>query len=141
MRRLWVQLLLLWGVALIPAAVAGLAHPRAPSWSAPRLQDDEILLADALRLGRDVLWLDARTAAAFDRGHIPGSLLLNEDRWEALVPAVVEAWRPGCTIVVYCDWGNCDSSRRVAGRLASEMEWDHIYLLHGGWDAWARAHR
>ena len=67
-----------------------------------------------------MLWLDARTAEAYEADHMPGALLLNEDDWEALIEPVFMAWEPGppeMRVVNYCDGRACQS---VAENLREE---------------------
>lgn len=120
-------------LALLPAAAAGFFHPKKPSW-----QSDEIPLATALGWRADTLWLDARPAADFAREHIPGALPLNEDEWDALLPAVLDAWSPDRPVVVYCSSLSCGTSREVARRLRGELEMPRVFVLAGGWEAWRK---
>jgi rhodanese-related sulfurtransferase len=97
---------------------------------------DEITVEQALRAVR-VLWIDARSEADYGRGHIPGAVLLNEDSWEKLLPAVLSAWQPDDLVIVYCDSGRCDASHKVAQRLTREAGIDGVKVLKGGWQAWS----
>ncbi len=128
------QLALLLALALPPAVVSGaLQIKRKPE----PLGESEVRLETARMWGDKVLWVDARPRAKFEREHIPGAVLLNEDEWVRLVGPFLDAWEPEKTIVVYCDSGSCDASRAVAGRIREELQVDStIWVLHGGWDAW-----
>lgn len=131
------QLAALLALALLPALVSGAIQLK---WNKQEpLGEGEVRLATAQMWGPAVLWVDARTRARYDREHIPGAILLNEDEWERLVPAFLDAWDPAQTIVVYCDRGDCDASRAVVRRLRQELQLDNsIWVLKGGWDAWRR---
>lgn len=87
---------------------------------------------------RDVLWIDARPAAAFERGHVPGAVLLNEDEWSARLPDALGRWNAGTRVVVYCDGGDCHASERVAARLR-DAGIAPVDVLRGGWPAWQQA--
>lgn len=133
-RRRVVAWLLL--AALAPALLASWLHPHRPSWKS----DGEVGVATA-RGWSDVLWVDARSAAAYDRDHVPGALNLSPGSWEAGVEAVVTAWSPERRVVVYCDGHGCQASREVAQRLRAELGLKEVYVLTGGWDAWRGARK
>jgi rhodanese-related sulfurtransferase len=129
------QACLLLLVACVPAvAAAFLTHPR---WSEELLAEGEIRLEDAQVIQPPVLWVDARPAGEYAREHIAGALPLNEDEWSELLPHVLEVWRPGQTIVVYCSSRSCDTSLHVAGRLRG-FGVGPVFALHGGWEAWKK---
>jgi len=125
----------LWLLPLVLAGIVAIVHPRRPQWSVP-VAGDEITVEQALRAVR-VLWIDARSEADYRRGHIPSAVLLNEDSWEKLLPAVLSAWQPDDLVIVYCDSGRCDASRQVAQRLTREAGIDGVKVLKGGWQAWS----
>ena len=129
------QLALLLVLALPPAIVSGAIQLR---YEKPGpLAENEVTLATAQSWGDKVLWVDARPRAKFDREHIPGAVLLNEDEWVRLVGPFLDEWEPGKNIVVYCDGASCDASHAVAKRIKEELQLDSpIWVLHGGWDAW-----
>jgi rhodanese-related sulfurtransferase len=120
-------------IALVPAVGTGLWHPRRPSW-----QSDEVTLDAARSWGESVLWVDARPDADFAREHIPGALPLNEERWDGLLPDLLDHWDPGRKIVVYCSSLSCQTSRDVGRRLRDEVNLPNVFVLRGGWEAWER---
>lgn len=124
-------LLVLIAGLLAAASLLVNAGARDALWDTPR--EDEISVADAVSLGADVLWIDARSADAHARGHLSGALLLNEDRWEELFIPVVERWSPGMNVIVYCDSTGCQASRKVAERLRLEAGIESIKVLRGDW--------
>lgn len=120
----------------IAAALGGLSlafNPgaRAVLLDAPR--EGELTVAQAQALGVSALWIDARSRAAYDAGHVEGALLLNEDAWVELLVPVIERWQPGTPVVVYCDSRGCQASRKVAERLRSEAGIDTAKVLRGEW--------
>ncbi len=141
MRAALCQAVLLLVLALVPAAIAWQRLPP-EKFLRPTGDDgdtaDQVTLAQVAAWQPAPLWIDARTAAEHASGHVPGSILLNEDTWEALLPGFIMAWTPGQRIVVYCS-ASCAASRRVAVRLrlagASEVS-----VLKGGWEGWRSAH-
>jgi rhodanese-related sulfurtransferase len=126
-------------VALVPALLSMWLHPRKPQW---RGQDggDVMLSTVAAWPEREVLWVDARTPEVFDRGHIPGARNLAPGTWDSQIELVLQAWKPGLRVVVYCDGHGCAASNEVAARLRSELDFKSVYVLTGGWDAWRTQH-
>ena len=117
-------------------AAFSLFHGWSPlPWAEPELGPGEIQLIDAQAL--DVIWLDARSAEAFAREHIPGALHVEEGDPDAALLQLMELWLPEPRpIVVYCGSESCDTSRRVADQLRASLPEAEIYSLKGGWDAW-----
>jgi rhodanese-related sulfurtransferase len=120
-------------LALLPTFATGVWHPRRPAW-----ESDEVTLPAARAWGRSVLWVDARADVDFAHGHIPGALPLNEDRWDELLPGVVDRWNISRKIVVYCSSLSCQTSRDVARRLREEVRLPNVFVLQGGWEAWLK---
>ena len=137
MRRALIQAVALALLALVPATLSALLHPKRPAFSDP-LREGEIAVADALR-GR-FLWVDARSDREYAEGHVPGALRLTEDEWSTLVPAVLQAWPNDMPAVVYCSSRQCENSTAVARRLR-EFNLAPVYVLKGGWEAWMRAQK
>ena len=125
------QVILLLALAVVPAFATGLWHPKRPAW-----QSDEVTLAAAIGWGQDVLWIDARRDAEFARAHIPGAIPLNEDRWDDLLPGLMDHWKTGQRIVVYCSSLSCKTSHDVARRLREDANLPNVFVLQGGWEAW-----
>ncbi|MBA2622607.1 MAG: hypothetical protein H0U88_03170 [Chthoniobacterales bacterium] len=138
-RTLLVEALLLLGLASLPAIGQALYLREEVSWHAPAVAKDEVLLEEALGWGDSLLWVDARPDAQFESEHIPGALLLNEDRWNELLPALLTTWGPEKKTVVYCSSQSCAASHDVARRLREEATLKDVYVLHGGWEAWLAA--
>jgi rhodanese-related sulfurtransferase len=83
-----------------------------------------------------VLWVDARSDEQFARGHVPGAVQLNEDRWDELLRGMLAAWSPERKVVVYCSRKTCNASHEVAERLRKEAGLTNVYVLSGGWEEW-----
>ncbi len=132
--RTFRQLAALLALALLPALVSGAIQLK---WNKPEpLAVGEIRAATVKMWGDKVLWVDARSRARFDAGHIAGAVLLNEDEWEKLVARFLDEWDPEKAIVVYCDGGGCESSDAVARRLRTELKLENVWVLNGGWPTW-----
>ncbi len=128
------QVAALLALALLPAFVSGAIQLQ---WrGAEPLAKNEVTLATVESWEAPVQWVDARPRAKFEQGHAPDAVLLNEDEWNALIPAFLDAWEPDRPIVVYCDVGACDASHAVAKRLREELQLDNVWVLKGGWESW-----
>ena len=132
---------LLLGLAVVPALLALWLHPKRPilSWNAPAVESVE--LAAVRQWSGPVLWVDARKAEAYKAEHIPGAISLNESEWEQRLPGLMEAWRPGQRVIVYCDTQECDASQAVALRIRRELNLQDVFVLKGGWTAWQQERR
>ena len=126
-------------LALLPALGTAFFHPRRPAWSQDALKQDEVSLATVTEWKDAVLWVDARSRAAYAKKHIPDALNLNEDEWSAMLVPVLTAWQPDKKVVVYCNKRQCQSSHEVAKRLR-ETGVTPVYVLKGGWKTWLDAH-
>ena len=131
---------LILALAAVPATLTYWLHAKhsALTWTKPPTAQVE--LGEVTRWTPPVLWVDAREAAAYDKAHMPGAILLNETEWNRLIPGFLDAWRPGVKVVVYCDAQDCNSSVEVARRLQSELSVEDIYVLKGGWASWKSQH-
>lgn len=133
------QVLLLLGLAFLPAIGQAIYFRSAASWHHPPVDSALVSLEKAKGWGDTVIWVDARPEADFERGHVPGALLLNEDEWNAQLRTFLTAWSPERKVVVYCSALSCSASHAVAERLRNEAELKNIYVLEGGWEAWQKA--
>jgi rhodanese-related sulfurtransferase len=134
------QMLALCVVAFLPAIGEAFYFRDKIPWQTPVAPSDYATLATAEGWGSDVLWVDARTDADYASEHIPGAFSLNEDRWNELLPRMLEKWVPGKKIVVYCSSQSCNLSRELAHRLRTELQLPDVYILQGGWEEWLKAH-
>lgn len=137
-------LLLLVALPLAPALLSAWLHPRRPDWAALRTEaaapaPGRLGLAAIHAEHADALWLDARPAADYAAGHVPGALPLTEDAWEELFASVIEAWDGRRSLIVYCGAKTCQTSETVARRLRRELGFENVYVLEGGWEAWRAA--
>jgi len=130
------QSLLLIGLAFLPAAGQALYYGDKVSWQTPVAASEMVTLPQAQSWSADAIWIDARPQDEFEREHVPGALLLNEDRWNELLPPVLAIWAPEKRIIVYCSSESCGSSREIAHRLRKEAGLTNVFVLEGGWEAW-----
>ena len=97
-----------------------------------------VTVEQAREFGGTAIWVDARPDEDFAKDHVPGAILLNEDRWNELLPQFLAAWAPGKKTVVYCSSLSCNASREVARRLRKEAQLSDVFVLEGGWEAWLK---
>lgn len=133
--RLCKQALLLAALALLPAVISGAIQLRVKPPELP-LEPGEIRAATVRQWGPQVLFVDARRAARYDAGHIPGAVRLTAEEWDTLVPKFLDAWEPDKAVVVYCEGGSCDISREIAERIKKDLQIQTVYYLQGGYPAW-----
>jgi rhodanese-related sulfurtransferase len=86
-----------------------------------------------------VIWVDARPENEYEQGHIPRAILLNEDRWNELLPQFLGQWSPEKRVVVYCSAKSCNLAGDVARRLREEAQLKDVYVLEGGWEEWLKS--
>jgi rhodanese-related sulfurtransferase len=107
------------------------------------LKPDEVCL-EAIPAGMDVVWVDARPRAAWEKNGVPGSLLWNLDPAEDMQAFEAEAAvriAANPRVIVYCGDENCGVSRQVAARIRALDLGAEIHVLHGGWRALSEAGR
>ncbi|MEY2501731.1 MAG: hypothetical protein QOG12_873 [Verrucomicrobiota bacterium] len=138
MKSLLRQSAVLLAIALVPGAVEAIYLRDKIPWQSRVAESDFVEVETARGWGANVLWVDARPANEFERGHVPGAVSLNEDRWgEALPEFLAKDWSPDKKIVVYCSAASCNLAEDVARRLRDEAKLpNEIRILKGGWEAW-----
>ena len=132
------QILLLLGLAFLPAIGQAIYYRNVASWRLPPVDSALVSVAQAQGWGESLRWVDARPEAEFARAHVPGAMLLNEDEWEAHLRTFLTAWSPERKVVVYCSAKSCSASHAVAERLRHEAGLQNVYVLEGGWEQWQR---
>ncbi|MEY2494544.1 MAG: hypothetical protein QOJ45_1036 [Verrucomicrobiota bacterium] len=136
MKLLLRQTALLLGLALLPGIGQALYYRDKVSWQTPVAASDLVTVAQARAWGGTAIWVDARPQEEFEREHVPNAVLLNEDRWNELLPQMLATWAPDKRVVVYCSSQSCGASREVARRLREEAGLKNVFVLGGGWEAW-----
>jgi len=73
--------------------------------------------------------IDARDAAQFAKGHIPGSINMD---WRQILAKrnTIPKDKP---VIVYCNTGSLSAQAGFAMRVAS---WDNLRILQGGMEEW-----
>jgi rhodanese-related sulfurtransferase len=135
------QALLLIALAFVPAIGEAIYFRNKVSWQSPVPASELVTVDQARSWGDNVIWVDARPDNEFERDHIPGAILLNEDRWTDLLPQLLGQWSPEKKVVVYCSAQSCNASREVAKRLRDEAQLRNVFVLDGGWEEWLKNKR
>jgi len=125
-------------LAFLPGTGQALYFRDKVSWQSPVPASEMVTLAQARAWGRNAIWVDARPDVEFERDHIPGAVLLNEDRWSELLPQFLATWSPEKRVIVYCSSQSCNASREVARRLKDEAQLKNVFVLQGGWEEWLK---
>lgn len=134
------QIAAIFGVSLLVAIVSAAIHPKRPPWfqveSAEELRwqiDSE--KANQLAADGDVVWIDARKREKFDKEHLEGAILLNNEEWGDLMFQNMDALQDalGKPVIVYCDGTRCEKSKDVSIRLRELLGLDPVYVLKGDW--------
>lgn len=134
-------------ILLVLASAAAWAthlwHPRAPALylvQEPLRNDEVSMQVIQERWKGDVLWIDARIQEQYDAEHIPGALLLNEQKFEQQLVTYLDILQTNAKpIVVYCSAAKCDASRHVLERMKQVLPIENAFVLKGGWKAWQQA--
>lgn len=128
-------ILLIFIASCVFAAVNFAINPHKPDLS---LKPDEITLSQKERLPRNLIIVDARNERDFTKGHIKGAVNLSEEKFDSQLGDFLNVWTPGSTILVYCNVGQCNSSRAVADRLKNECQIKNIFVLKDDWRKWEK---
>ncbi|MEP6604134.1 MAG: rhodanese-like domain-containing protein [Spartobacteria bacterium] len=125
-------------LAFLPAIGEAIYFRDKAPWQA-RVAASQIVDVDLARSwGANVLWVDARPDDQFEAGHVPDAILLNEDRWNELLPQFLAHWSPDKKVVVYCSTKSCNLASDVARRLREEAQLKDVFVLSGGWEQWLK---
>lgn len=142
--RLFREVLVLLGLVLAAAAGTHLFHPRAPAWHEVEepFRDDEVTLGNLVRAwGNDVLWIDARPRPRYEKAHIPGAINISEQELEEqMIEHIAVLQDNRKPVVIYCDSGACQASRKLKDYLAPRFPAGEFFVLRGGWQSWEETH-
>ena len=87
----------------------------------------------------DAVFVDARSAFAYEAGHIPGALHLPSHVSAARLREMLASYPSDSRVIAYCSGSGCQSSSTLAKRLVEESVRDEVYVLTGGWPTWQAA--
>lgn len=152
-RSLPLQMLVVAALSLATAFAANALHPEGietgrdyfakPQHSFPTLTTEEFEdYAEFADSGEgDVIYVDARRRAQYERGHVPGAWNVPRNDNDALEALIAVAKEPSvATIVIYCQGGNCEDSIFLAEDLVYRHGVDPsiVYIYEPGWEEWQK---
>ena len=128
-------------LAVIAAVLSAFFLPKRPAWYRVENPDDSLrsISLDQARKFRiateQVLWVDARSRADYEKAHLKGAILLNTDDWGRLMFEQQDTLQNamGHPVIVYCDGSACQKSKVIAERLRELLGLDLVYVLKGDW--------
>ncbi len=128
-------------LAFVPAIGEAIYFRDRISWQGPLTASEMVTVEQARQWGDGAIWVDARPENEFSREHVPGAILLNEERWEELLPPFLSIWSPDKKVVVYCSTQSCNLALEVARRLRNQTQpaMQNVYVLKGGWEEWLKS--
>ena len=106
-------------------------------------KSDEICLSE-ISDPNGLLWVDARSRAAWQKNGLPESILWNLDPAEdmqAFESNNAEKIASAQIVVIYCGDENCGISRQIANRIRQLDLGPQVRVLNGGWRALKDADR
>jgi rhodanese-related sulfurtransferase len=120
---------------LVAAALGSAAVCQAPGGLAPAVPRISVEEAAPLCVACTALFVDARSAAEYEKGHIQGALHLPPDKGPEPV-----LWRLGAysTVIVYDREPTCALADQVAKTILEAGARD-VRVLTGAWPAWTAA--
>jgi rhodanese-related sulfurtransferase len=100
----------------------------------------DISLPEAEKLFRSgaAVFLDARSANDYARGHIHGARSLPWQDVDKFFMEVAESLEPETPIIIYCDGETCSLSHDLAVFL-KDMGFTDVRVLVNGWTVWQAA--
>ncbi len=87
----------------------------------------------------NAVFVDARSAPAYEAGHIPGALHLPAHASTARLRQALASYPADTRLITYCAGSGCRSSYTLAKRLVEESVRAEVHVLTGGWPAWQAA--
>jgi rhodanese-related sulfurtransferase len=97
------------------------------------LAEIEFAEADALYRKELAVFVDAREAVDYAKGHVPGAVNVTVDGFKSGKEKL--AAPKGSLVVVYCSGGDCELSHDLS-KLLAKAGFKKVRIYAGGWDEW-----
>lgn len=148
-KRTWMRLALMLAVALVLAL--GVNAVRPDGIAVVRPSQAELILREGitplhldtailLHADTNFLFVDARPASVFRRGHIPRAVNFPEEDFDSLYGGFAAKVSQDRPLVVYCDGIECRASE-ILSRKFVEKGHRFVHCFFGGWIEWRDAKR
>jgi len=85
--------------------------------------------------GKEAVFIDARSEEEYEKGHVPGAMLVNVDNFDEKISAMTVVLPYDTMVITYCSGSGCESSLEVAG-LLKDAGYLRINVFYGGWQLW-----
>lgn len=85
------------------------------------------------------VFVDARSSWPYQLGHVPGALNVPPSATPETFNTVLADLSKDTALVVYCSGATCNLGRKLAQKLAEEMDFTRIYVFEGGFPQWEEA--
>jgi rhodanese-related sulfurtransferase len=86
----------------------------------------------------DALFVDARDAAFYEEGHIPGAVSLPVQDFEMVFPRLQEQLLAAPRLITYCDGASCEMSVELTEKLLF-AGFVQVEIFTGGMQQWKAA--
>lgn len=148
------EIMILVGVSLILALVVNYFSPKGIAlvgqWdtskgiiTADAAGDDDYLIAEIDRVqdarkifeNDDTLFVDARSTADYESGHIPGAVSLPVGRFDERIEAFMNQYPLNQPVVTYCSGRTCEDSHHLA-RLLLDAGFSEVRIFIDGFPGW-----
>ena len=144
MRRTFVRALVIVGLGLTLGLAANTISPKRIPFLRPppkALKPGEMLTLEEAKVifeSGTAFFLDARSPADFEAGHIAGAFNVPAEAFDEHFPQVAPILSPDRPLVVYCDGLECELSHHLADKLR-ERNFLNVRILRNGWTVWRTA--
>lgn len=120
-----------------PAPSDPSAQIQAEGFRAVTFEETFALFEDPRRLTEQIIFIDARDDAHFERGHIPGAYAFDRFYPDRYLPEVLPVASVADWVVVYCEGGRCEDSIFAARFLRDAgVPETQIAVFKGGIAEW-----
>ena len=83
----------------------------------------------------DTLFVDARSTADYESGHIPGAISLPVGQFDEQIESFMKQYPPDQPIVTYCSGRTCEDSHQLA-QLLIEAGYNEVRIFIDGFPGW-----
>ncbi len=99
------------------------------------LEIGDVALAKKLYDSQKFVFVDARSRADYDEGHIKGAVSLPVGQFDEKIEAFLEQYPPEKAIVTYCSGRTCEDSHKLA-QLLMAFGYTEINVFIDGFPEW-----